>query len=208
MRWLAVVPVAVVLVYLLAANLFLRLGGVQMALAGADEVEVTFQRAWSLWPGRVHIEDFRIAFEDRNLQFSIEIPHVDVTVQLRALLRQTFYATQVNGSGLVFRVRKRVDPREADRPVVRAFPPVNDFEDPALYISGPPPPPRDYAHFHPWTLHIENVDVEVHELWVQMLRYQGTARATGAFRLIPATRLWVGPATLRFASGSVVTGPV
>ena len=40
-----------------------------------------------------------------------------------------------------------------------------------------------------------------------MFRYQGTARATGAFRLVPATRLWVGPATLRFASGSVVTGP-
>ena len=51
------------------------------------------------------------------------------------------------------------------------------------------------------------MDVAVHELWVQMFRYQGTARATGAFRLVPATRLWVGPATLHFASGSVVTGP-
>ena len=69
LRWLALVPVAIGLVYLLAANLFLRLGGVQMALAGADEVHVTFERAWSLWPGRVHIEDLRIAFEDRNLNF-------------------------------------------------------------------------------------------------------------------------------------------
>ena len=195
------------LVYLLAANLFLRLGGVQMALAGADEVQVTFRASVvSLAWARPH-RGFRIAFEDRNLQFSIEIPHVDVTVQLRALLRQTFYATQVNGSGLVFRVRKRVDPREADRPVVRAFPPVNDFDDRALYISGPPPPPRDHAHFHPWTLHIENVDVEVHELWVQMFRYQGTARATGAFRLVPATRPLGRTCYLRFASGSVVTGP-
>ena len=53
----------------------------------------------------------------------IDIPHVDVTVQLRALLRQTFYATRVDGTGLVFRVRNRVDPLEADRPIVRAFPP-------------------------------------------------------------------------------------
>jgi hypothetical protein len=195
------------LVYLLAANLFLRLGGVQKALAGADEIGVHFGRAWSFWPGRVHLEDLRIVFQDKNLQFSILIPHASVTVQLRALLHRTFYATRVSGSGLVFRLRNRVELGKADRPVVRAFPPVNDFDDPALYVSGPPKPPHDPAHFNPWTVHIENVDVEVHELWVQMLRYQGTGRAKGAFRLVPATRLWVGPASLSFANGTVEAGP-
>src|SRR5262249_6058385 len=152
------------LVYPIAATLFLSFGGVQKALAGTQAVKVDFRRAWSLWPGQVHVSDIRVTMQDRNVQFELLIPSADVTVRLRDLRHRTFHATRVRGSGVAFHFRHRVSPESVGEPFVRELPSIPGFEDPPLYEAGrqapSPPEPKRY-----WTVHIEDVDVGVRDLW-------------------------------------------
>ena len=68
-------------------------------------------------------------------------------------------------------------------------------------MTSAPPPPLDEENYNLWTIHVEDVDVEVREVWAQMMRYEGDAHVVGAFRLRPAKRVWVGPADLEFRDG-------
>jgi hypothetical protein len=197
----------VLLAYPVVANALLAFGGVQMAFEGTDQVAVDFRRAWTFWPGRVHVEDARVTMQDRNVQFALQIARADVTVDLLAFTRRTFHATKVRGSGVSFRFRHRIEHEALGLPFVAALPPIPEFHDPPLREFGPPPAPLDEEHYNLWTVHIEDVDVIVNELWTQMMRYEGEARVVGAFRLRPAKRLWVGPADLTFRGGSLTSGP-
>jgi hypothetical protein len=210
LRWLFIVAVLLsggVLAYPAAANLFIALGGVQKAFEGTDDVKVDFRRAWSFWPGWVHVEDVRVVAQDRNVEFVLTIATADVRIRLRDLVHRTFHVTRVRGSGVAFRFRHRITPDSADAPTVAALPPIGELDDPPLRRSGPPLPPLDEAHYNLWTVHIDDVDVRISELWTQMFRFQGDGRVKGAFRLRPARRLWVGPAELTVTSGDLTTGP-
>jgi hypothetical protein len=193
--------------YPIAANLFLGLGGIRLMLASTDEVQVEFRKAWSFWPGVIHAEDIRIHFQDRNVQMLLVLSHADVNVRISELVHRRIHATRVRGSGVVLRFRHRIQPESAGAPYVAAFPPVPPLEDPPLFEAGPPTPPLDEANYNLWTVQMEDVDVQVRELWAQMFRYQGEARVRGAFRLRPAKRVWVGPAELDLLGGSLTTGP-
>src|SRR5438128_6535561 len=103
----------VVLAYPVLVNVLLAVGGVQKMFEDTDTVKVDFRRAWSFWPGRVHVEDVRVTMQDRNVQFVLTMPSVDVTVRLAELAHRTFHATRVRGSGLVFRFRHRIEPASA-----------------------------------------------------------------------------------------------
>jgi hypothetical protein len=81
------------------------------------------------------------------------------------------------------------------------------MDDPPLYEARVPEPPIPDAKYDLWTLHIEDVDVEVAELWAQQFRYLGHGRARGAFELKPARHLWVGPAMLELSPGRLLSGP-
>jgi hypothetical protein len=209
MRWLRFLVLGILALissYVVAANAFLSLGGVQAMFDSTDQVKVDFRRAWSFWPGHVHAEGLRVTMQDRNVQFVLQIPSADVVVQLAELSRRTFHATSVRASGIVFRFRHRIQPESASLPYVAAYPPIPGFEDPPLRESGPPPPPLDEANYDLWTVHVEDVNAGVNDLWAQMFRYVGEARVRGAFRLRPAKRLWVGPAELDFSGGTITTG--
>jgi hypothetical protein len=204
---LAMAVVGMGSIYPIAANLFLALGGVELMLASTDQIQVEFRSAWSLWPGFIHANGVRIHFQDRNVQMLLEVPRVEIAVRLWELGQRRIHATRVRATGVVLRFRHRIQPESAGLPYVAAFPPVPPFDDPALFEAGPPAPPLDESHYNLWTVQMEDVDVRVSELWAQMFRYQGEARARGAFRLRPAKRLWVGPAELDLLGGRLSTGP-
>jgi hypothetical protein len=193
--------------YPIAANAFLRYGGVEKAFEGTDTVAVHFDRAWSFWPGRVHVEGGRVTMQDRNVQFALVLDSVDVNIDLFALTRRTFHVTSVRGTGVSYRFRHRIEHEAMGLPFVGALPPIPEFNDPPLREFGPPAAPLDEAHYNLWTVHIEDVDVTAREVWAQMMRYEGEARVVGAFRLRPAKRLWVGPADLEFRGGKLTSGP-
>jgi hypothetical protein len=196
---------SVAAIYLLAANLFLNLW-FGVLFAGTNSINVTLGRAWTLWPGDVHVRDVRVTFQDHNLQWSLDIERANVGLKLLPLVRRTFRATRVHGEGTVFRMRHRVDPWSIDQPAVGALPHIPEFPGPAVFESRVPEPPLTDEEYNLWTVHLEGVDVGVREAWVQQFRYVGTGRARGKFRLRAARSLWVGPASLELAPGRLTAG--
>ena len=192
-------------VYLLAANLFLNLW-FGVLFAGTDGIDIKLGRAWTLWPGDVHVRDVRIVFQDPNLQWTLDLQRAEVGVALLPLIRRTFHATRVKGEGTVFRMRHRVEPTSVDLPSVKAVPQIPEFPGPAVFEPRVPAPPISDQEYDLWTVHLEDVDVGVSELWVQQFRYLGSGRARGKFRLRPARELWVGPASLDLEPGALRAG--
>lgn len=209
MRWAGraalVLPAFVALLYLVGANLFLGLGFSKI-FESTNQVNVTFGRAWTWWPGVIHLREVRLVFQDHNVQFTIALAQAVVDVRLLPLASRTFHATRVEGDGLRFLMRHRIAPEAAQEPWVEKLPPIPEFEDPPLFESYVPEPPVPDSEYDLWTVHLEGVEVRAEELWAQFIRYRGAAVARGAFRLRPARHLWVGPATLEIERGTLHVG--
>jgi hypothetical protein len=188
--------------YIILANAFLNLGGIQKVFEQTTELQGTIGSGWTLWPGRVHIEDARVVFSDHNVQWSLDTERLQIDVAFLPLLSKTFYATRVRGEGSVFRVRHRVPLTDAALPSTIALPPIPEFSSPAILYAHVPSAPRTDL----WRIHIEDVDVGVVEIWAQQIRYLGAARARGAFRLHAGYHLWVGPASLDLEPGELRVG--
>jgi hypothetical protein len=178
-----------VLAYPVAGNLFLWFGGVQKLLEGDQTAQVDFDRAWTVWPGRVHVDGVRVAIQDSHIQFSIEMAHADLSMRLGELAHRTFHATRIRGDRLVFRFHQRALPKLESPP--------------SPETSAPQASTDDASYNNLWTVHIENVDVGFHQLAFEGVRYEGKGRAEGAFLLRPARSLWVGPCAIRFEGGKL-----
>jgi hypothetical protein len=198
-RLALVVMLALEASYIAAANAFLNLGGIQKLLASTDDVRVTYERAWTLWPGHVSVKNARILFHDHNLEWSLDAKSLDFDLAFLPLFEKTLHATRVRGEGLVFRVRLRVEAADGALSSTRALPPIPEFETPALIPAHVPGAPRTDL----WKIHAEDVQVGLVEIWAQQLRYLGNARARGAFRLHAGHHLWVGPASLELEAGEL-----
>ena len=194
------------LTYLTAINLFLYSNGLQLLFKSTNTVNATYQSAFSVWPGVVHVRALRVVFQDKNVQFSLDIERVKARISLTELISRRFHATRVEGSGAAFRMRHRVQPETKDSPWIQTLPPIPEFNAPAVFEPTVPEPPIPDSQYNLWTVHLENVDVGVKEVWVQFVRYLGNGRARGAFQLVPARNLWVGPASLDLDQGRVVFG--
>ncbi|HEV8246146.1 MAG TPA: hypothetical protein VGP93_10280, partial [Polyangiaceae bacterium] len=192
--------------YLVLGNLFLSFGGVAKMFEATNDINATFESAYTIWPGDVHVRGLRIVFQDYNLQWSLDLPEVHVKLRLRELLKRTFHASSVRGEGAIFRMRHRVEPEDAGRPYVAALAPIPEYETPAVFEARVPRPPIPDDKYNLWTVHLEDVDVAVQEIWAQQFRILGSGRARGAFRLRAARTLWVGPASLDLYSSRVVAG--
>ncbi len=197
---------APLVLYLGLGNLFLNAGGVGLILGGTREITLKYRYAWTLWPGRVNLRDFHLTFQDANVEFALDLAHANVRIELTELPGRTFHATRLRGDGAAFRMRHRIQPDAVHAPWVRALAPIPEFSNPPLFEATVPTPPIPEGNYRLWTVHLEDVDVGISELWVQFIRYRGHARATGAFQLRPARSLWVGPAALDFNDGRVTLG--
>ncbi|HWA72115.1 MAG TPA: hypothetical protein VG937_07275 [Polyangiaceae bacterium] len=204
-RWLLLLLLAPALLYLLCANLFLRFG-LPLVFRSTNQVNATLESAWTLWPGVVHVRGARIVFQDYNLQWSLDLEQARLKLSLHELVQRTFHATEVTGSGAAFKMRHRIQPESKSEPWVSTLAPIPEFTAPAVFEARVPDPPLSDADYNLWTVHIENVDVGVREIWAHFVRFQGEGRARGAFRLRPARALWVGPASLALERGAVTLG--
>ncbi|HET9931365.1 MAG TPA: hypothetical protein VFQ35_11780, partial [Polyangiaceae bacterium] len=194
------------LLYVALGNLFLNAGGVGLLLGSTREITLKYRYGWTLWPGRVNLRGFHLTFQDANVQFALDLDHANIRLALTELPGRTIHATRLRGDGAAFRMRHRIQPGATHEPWVRALAPIPEFSNPPLFEATVPSPPIAESDYRLWTVHLEDVDVGISELWVQFIRYRGNARATGAFRLRPARQLWVGPAALDFNDGRITLG--
>lgn len=193
-------------VYLVGANAFLNLGGLPLAFSSTNQVKATISGGWSVLPGRVHVRNPRFIFQDHNLQFSIDMTSAFMVLHLTELPRQVFHASHLRGEGVVYRMRHRVDPWSKHEPAVGTFPPIPEYPSPAVFEARVPEKPVSDAEYNLWTMHFDDIDASVAEVWVQAFRYRGKGRVRGQFQFRPARILWVGPASIELEPGSLTAG--
>jgi hypothetical protein len=179
-------------------NVLLRTRLLRYAISGdSTSLRLDYESAYSIIPGRVHLEGLIIRGRGRTVEWLLTLDHVDVAISLFDLLRRRFHATRVRSNGLAIRVRLRLDPVNATPHVIAALPPIAGFADPPLLDYGPEPPPLTDANYHLWMVDLEDVDVEhVHEVWIQTGRSEGDTRVRGRWLFRPKRWLDVGPATV------------
>lgn len=194
------------LIYLVGANLFLNMGWLPHAFESTNDVKATISGGWSIVPGYAHVRNLRFIFHDHNVQFSLDMPRASLFVHLSELPRKVFHASHLRGEGVVYRMRHRVDPLKKHDPDVGTYPPIPEYETPAVFEARVPERPLSDAEYNLWTVHIDDVDARVAEVWVQAFRYRGKGRVRGQFQLMPARNLWVGPALLELEPGLLTAG--
>lgn len=203
-RWFVSLGVGLEVLYVVAANLCLAYGGVATFFVGTESIKAEVVSGWTVIPGVIHARGVRITYQDHNVQTLIQLDSIEVALSLPELSRRVFHATRVQGEGLVFRFRHRVQPEEKGEPRVQALPPIPGFEDPPVFRVRIPEPPIPDAGYRLWKIQLQNVNVQIKELWVQQFRYLGHGRASGTFELEPARRLKVGSAALALDPGRVL----
>src|SRR3979409_2254487 len=94
----AVAMLAVIALTQIALSTPLFLGLMNAAFAG--EVSFGYDKAWSWWPGRVHVRGLRVQGEDSNVQWLLRTDETEATIAVGELLHRTFHATRSRSSGV------------------------------------------------------------------------------------------------------------
>ena len=207
MRALRVVGIllgTLAVVYEAGINLYLATPAFRRAVSfDPAQLLIEYDRAYSIIPGRVHVEGLRIRGRDPSIEWILTLSRCDFAFYPSDLLRQRFHATRVRGEGLSLRLRRRLSsptPRE-----VAALPPVPGFADPP--IKGPPEPPLTDANYHLWSVDLEDVTAaHVREVWIDGLRLSGDFDVRGRWFFRPLRWLDIGPALLEVRALDVGSG--
>jgi hypothetical protein len=207
--WRLLVAVAALeLVYLLAANVVLKTSLLKDFAARGDDLKLDYDSAYSVLPGRIHVERLRVRFHDRNVEFLIGVERGTLDVSLHELAMKRFHALRVDGSAVSYRMRHKVSRVGKEGPRLAAYPPIPGFADPPLYAKGEdrPSPPIPEEEYDLWEVKVEGVRAEVAEVWILEYRYRGPGLATGSFHVRPALTYEVPHATLDVRGGTLTLG--
>lgn len=206
LRGIAYALVAFELVYVIAANTILQTRSLDHWLTGATKgLVVKIESGWTVWPGRVHIENFELHFEDYNVQFLLSLDSADVVLSLWELPTKTFHLKRVRAEGARYLFRHRVHDTKGIEQRLALYPKIPGYADPPLY-EGPPTPPLTDEQYNLWTIHLEDVDAGIKELWFLEYRFTGKGRAGGGFRMLPERDAQTERCTLKL-DGKLQAGP-
>jgi hypothetical protein len=194
------------LLYLAVGNAMLRTQLIQRSVETADGFSLEFRGAYTLLPGRAHVRDLSLRFEDYNVQFEVAIGEATLDIALSELPFKKFHITRLDAHGTRFRMRHKLIAVGDDAERVAAYPPIKGFADPPYFVGVRSPPLPENADYDLWRVRIDHVTAAVSELWVMEYRYQGPGLARGSFVVHPARWVQVEPASLRLDGGSLSLG--
>jgi len=198
--------------YLVAGNWYLRSGDLERRLNRRPErLLIEAGIAWTLWPGVIHVRDFRIRNQTRTAQWWGSMDSAVFELRLFDLHDRELVITGLKGSGVDFRLRRRADGRKWSRPLrVALQPPIPGFTNPParppekIYAS---PARKQRARRDPWRIRLAQVDLDaVREIWIDEFRFAGDARLAGGFDMTVWRRLMVDPTRFQIVSGAISLG--
>ena len=171
--------------------------------AHPDSFRIDWDEAVSPWPGRVRLTNLRLRGSDPNVQWAIDLARAELDYSMVALLRRTFRCTRLDGSGLSFALRTKIEPDRVKTADVRSLPPIPGFSDPPLREPG--------AEFrvepNPFHIDVQGVSIDrVESLWVDRYRYVGPGRVRGGFYLWPTRLVSIDGAMLQWDGGALTVG--
>lgn len=191
--------------YLALANALLLFKPIRGLVSQGPDSELSYEAAYSLWPGRVHFEDLELVIQDYNVQFAVRAQAGSVDVSLHELFFKRFHAVAVTLEGLSFRFRHKLSAVGGGRGRVAAYPPITGYSDPPLY-DGPKPSPGPGQQGEAWAVELEHIRAELAEIWVQEYRYLGGGAIEGGFELAPGRGFEVFSSRVKLAGGELTVG--
>jgi hypothetical protein len=185
--------------YLVVANVLLATGGLsRLVNASQGNVVMHYRKAWTIRPGRVHVEGFDLRIEDGAVQAWLRVSRATVDIDLMALFEREFYAKRVDAADCSFWLRRRMPVLEFEPRRLRGLPPIPGVVDPPLQpppkISGEPP--------DNWRVRFGLVGTRLVDLWIDHHRFSGNAVLFGSLDFLPEESIHVS------AAGAVLAGHV
>ena len=202
-RLLAVL-LALEFAYLTLANVAL-LTPLVRSFATNDDMRLKYDWAYSPWPGHVVVKNLSVRFQDYNVQFLVGVERGSLDLSLHELALRRFHVVRLDADAVSYRMRHKVSRVGLEAPRLAAYPPIEGFADPPLYV-GPHPREIPDSQYHLWDVRIENITAHVKEVWILEYRYQGGGIARGNFHVQPARWYEVYPASLELHGGKVTLG--
>ena len=190
----------VTLAYYVGVNGFLMTpyAGKLMMMA-PDIVQLHYSHAYSLIPFHIETTDLRIAVQDPFIQLYISADTASGDIYPWTLFANTFYASNLKGDGLVFRLRQRLDEDKITPEVMANEPPIPGYD--SIAKSDVPAPAK------PLRVHLSSLEVtNLHEVWIDELRLDGHIDVNGAFAFEAFKDLAVDNAELNNVSGRLMRG--
>ncbi len=167
--------------------------------AHPESFRIDWDEAVSPWPGRVRLTNLRLRGSDPNVQWAIDLARADLDYSIPALLHRTFRCTRLDGSGLAFALRTKIEPDRVPTTDVRSLPPIPGFSDPPLKE----PSAKFRLETNPFHVDVRGVSIDrVESLWVDRVRYRGPGRVRGGFYLWPTRLARIDDARLEWDGGS------
>lgn len=207
----AVAILSLFALYPIAMNVFLSTSLFERTInATPESILVQYERAWSLFPTRIHTKNLWIRGKDSQVEWVLRLDACTFDVSVFELLaKKRFHVTRVAAEGITFRLRRRIPSPEATTEYVAALPPIPGFG--RIPIRPPDAPDAlerwNDDHWNLWTIHLEHVDARsVHEIWVDNLRVEGESRLIGSFYLKPLREVRVGPVDVQTSDTRVSLG--
>ncbi len=206
MKAVAIGALAAEATYLVVTNAIIFSGIIQReASAMPDIVTMSWDRAYSLWPGRASVYGFRLRVQDPVIQFQLTVTEATIDVALGDLLDRRFHAKRVWANGVTFRFLPKVAANDRHSRRLTAFPPISGFSRPAV-LDDPLPLLTPEQVEALWSVQLDEVSARASELWFLEYRYVGPAEVQGGFALTPLRHLWIGPARLSLKGGTLTAG--
>jgi hypothetical protein len=169
-----------------------------------EEIQIDWEEAVSTWPGRVWVKNLTIRGSDPNVQWIVFLSEANVRYALLPLLHKSFVVTELRPKSIQFRLRQKLSSGKYTQEQVSRLPPIPGFVDPPMRVEGETLPKQDSNVF---TIEVKDVATDVFDdIWVDGIRYQGSGKLRGRFRLKPGYQAQIGPASVEFDGGALAVG--
>lgn len=163
---------------------------------------IDWEEATSPRMGHVVIRNLTLRGSDPNVQWFARVEKLELEYSLLALLRRSFQARDVRGSGLSFALRSKL-PAGSTVADAALLPPIPGFSDPPLKS----PDDHFFVEPRPWVVDLRNVSIDhFDDIWVNQIRYRGAARVQGGLFLRPLQLVRIVAAAISLDGGQLRIG--
>ena len=218
-KWLvriAIVVVAIEVVYLVAANVFIRTGLLLDLINNKPEkTRITWDSVVTYLPGVATVTGFELRSQTRRNQVYVRVAEADARISLVKLAFKTIHIRGVDARDVDFRFRRRLDrppkqgqeEREPDDPAaVEFWPDIPGWSNP------PDPKPEDVYPMkkkrRPWTIRITGAEVTGPiRVALNAIRIEGQGSAGGGVTVKPRRTVTIHRGTLELEPATITVGP-
>ncbi len=161
-KWIYIVvgiALGIVLIYPIAGNVLLSSGALANIISKKPEkLKLTWRKAWTLFPGRIHVEGFDLDIHSKKNRIQVKIDQVVLDLSLFSLIDKVVDIQYAEADGLVLSHTKRIKAREgkeSDKEAEQSPESRTPTGTSALTENDEPVAPQ--PHKQPWVIQLENV---------------------------------------------------